>query len=110
MKAVRILISLSLLLPLAFVIAGFFDENYFITALVSTMGTGALQVIAGAIYWIVNKNSLDIRLYFSGVIGFFLLAFTVGEHRILFFIPPALCLFLCWIVFSHKPGSQKGYT
>lgn len=94
--------TISILLPVFLGVIGIFNEDFLFYALVSTMATGALQVLAGAVFWIINRESLDIKLYFSGVVGFFLLAYFLDGHFIVWFMPPALCVFLFWIVFTYK--------
>lgn len=93
---------LSIVVPIALGITGIFNSDFLFYALISTMATGALQILAGAIFWIINRRNLDIRLYFSGVVGFFLLAYFLDGHFIVWFMPPALCVFLLWIVFTHE--------
>ena len=93
---------LSIVVPVSLGIIGMFNNDFIFYALISTMATGALQILAGAIFWIINRQNLDIRLYFSGVAGFFLLAYLLDGQVIVWFIPPVLCVFLFWIVFTHK--------
>ncbi len=110
MKLVKTLLVLSLLLPAGFAIAGLFNDDFFIYALMSTMATGFLQVVAALIYLIINPENPDIKLYLSGVVGFFVSAFMFDIPMITWLVPPALCVYLLVIVFKFQRKSQTSVS
>lgn len=99
--------SISILIPVLLGIAALFKEELFLYAIASTMATGAIQLVAGGIFWFVHRDNLDIKLYFSGVVGFFLLAHFLDGLFIVWFVPPLLCMFLFWIVFTQKQSHEN---
>ncbi|MDV6168267.1 hypothetical protein R1T16_07505 [Flavobacterium sp. DG1-102-2] len=77
-------------------------------ALVSTMLTGALQVLIALILFARNPNDKRLYGYFAITITFFILwlGFDINEDW-LFAVPPALAAFLTYIVISTYLHEKK---
>ncbi len=73
MNYYKILNSIALSIPLILAIIGIFDNEYFTTALMSTMITGFIQVILGFAKLIENRKNKKIQNYLIAVCVFFLL-------------------------------------
>lgn len=97
------------LLPIVLGILGFIDNSFWGLVLISTILTGFVQVIIALYYIFDNYKDLHIYIYFTGVIVFFTLWFTVTLINYIACIPPVLALYLTWILYrnykteSHEP-------
>ena len=95
-------------LPLVLALLSIKDGDFLQEALLSTMVTGALQVIIALILLVRNTNDKRLYFYFGITITFFIvwLGFNINEDP-LFAVPPALALFLTYIVISTYRSQPK---
>lgn len=102
MKALKILNTIAIGIPIFFALLSIIDGNFLMTALLSTMATGFLQVILGIIFWYEHPKSIAIKIYFSGVAFFFTSLWLSYFDTWIWFLPVALCLFLSILVYTLK--------
>ena len=102
MNVLKTINTLALSIPIFFVILGIFDNNYFLTAIVSTMATGFLQIIIGIYFWYKNPNSIHIKVYFFLTLLFFILVNTKIQNDWYWSIPAFLCLYLTILIYTKK--------
>jgi hypothetical protein len=106
MKALKVLNTIALAIPISIGLLGFIKKEYLILAVVSTMTTGFIQVMAGIFFWYEFPKNNFIKIYFLGVLFFFLawFAFKLGDW--IWILPPTLCLYLSILIYSTK--TKKG--
>ena len=103
MKTIKYVNATAVGLPILLGLLGLIWNELWIFALLSTMLTGLLQVLAGIMYWRDYPESNAIKVYFAGVAFFFVLWYFTSDLDVIgVIIPPALCVFLCWIIYSQK--------
>lgn len=102
MKAFKILNTIALGIPIFFAIIGFFDSEYFITALVSTMATGFIQILIGIFFWYEYPKNLHIKIYFLFVAVFFIFMFSKIGVDWYWCLPPIICLYLSILIYTKK--------
>lgn len=102
MRALKVLNSIALLIPLTFTFLSIFDEELLFFAAISTMATGFIQVLTAIFFWIEFPTNYAIKIYFLFVIVFFILIFSKIESDWFWIIPPLLCLYLSILIYSLK--------
>ena len=102
MKALKVLNTVALAIPVSLGLLGIANESFFIYALVSTMATGFIQVMTGIFFWREYPTSIHIKIYFLLVAIFFLLLFTKINGDWYWYMPPALCLYLSLLIYTKK--------
>lgn len=102
MKALKVLNTIALGIPISIGLFGFFDEVFIVYAFVSTMATGFIQVMAGFFYWSEYPKSKHIKIYFFFVAAFFFLLITNITDDWHWFMPPLLCLYLSILIYTKK--------
>ena len=103
MKTIRRFNEFAIGIPVFFGLLGFVWNDAWGIALLSTMLTGLLQLVAALLYWNENPESTLIKVYFAGVAVFFIIWILLRDIDIIILIfPPALCLLLCWIIYRHN--------
>ncbi|MEZ4853490.1 hypothetical protein [Flavobacterium sp.] len=100
MKALKTLNTIALLIPILLGFIGFFFEEYFLYAIVATMVTGFLQVVAGVIFWIMFPKNIEIQVYFMLVALFFITIFSGFNSDLIWILPPMLCVYLSIIIYK----------
>jgi hypothetical protein len=102
MKALKVLNTIAIGIPISFALLSLINDSYLMTALVSTMATGALQVVTGLLFWQEFPKNRYVKIYLLGVLFFFsCLAFSILSDLI-WCLPPTLCLYLSILVYSLK--------
>ncbi|MEO0046424.1 MAG: hypothetical protein RL705_1615 [Bacteroidota bacterium] len=102
MKALKVLNTIALAIPISFALLSIIDEELIITALVSTMATGFIQVLAGIFFWYEYPKNITIKVYFFFVATFFFLVITKITDDWYWVMPPILCLYLSILIYSKK--------
>ena len=102
MKALKTLNTIALCIPLSIALLGIFNQGFLIAALVSTMLTGFIQVLAGVGFWNEYPENVHIKIYFLFVIIFFTLMFLKIGTDWYYCIPPALCTYLSILIYTKK--------
>lgn len=102
MKGLKVLNTIALALPICLAVLGIFDEDYLLTALLSTMVTGFMQVVIGLLFWLEFRNNRYIQLYFLVVIAFFILLFSKVTNDWYWCLPPLLSVYLSIIIYTKK--------
>jgi membrane protein DedA with SNARE-associated domain len=102
MKALNVLNTIALAIPVSLGLLGIANESFFIYALVSTMATGFIQLLTGMFFWREYPASSHIKIYFALVAAFFLLLFTNITSDWYWYMPPALCLYLSLLIYTKK--------
>jgi hypothetical protein len=104
MKTIKTLNKIAIGLPAFFGLLGFVWETFWGVALLSVMLTGLLQVVAAIMFWRDNPENNLIKVYFAGVAIFFVmwLALPIDMDIIILILPPALCILLCWIIYTQN--------
>ena len=96
--------------PIVLALLSIKDGDFAAEALVSTMMTGALQVLIALILFVRNPDDKRLYIYFSITILFFILWLGLGiNDDWIFSLPPALALFLTYIVISTYRIQLKKY-
>lgn len=105
MKRIKIFNAVAIGMPILFGLLGFIWKECWGIALLSTMLTGLLQVVAALLYYGEHPESMHIKIYFAGVVLFFTLWFAlpVDINTIILIFPPALCIYLCLIIYIENP-------
>jgi len=98
-KSLKILNTIAIAVPVLFVII---EMSIYGMALVSTMFTGALQVIIGIIFWLRNKKNPFIISYLILTALFFALLKVDGIGNWCWIMPPVLCIYLSVIIYTQK--------
>ena len=110
MKALKVLNTIALGIPFTFGLLSFINDGSLIIAAISTMATGFIQVIIAILYWKKYPKSLAIKIYFLLVLFFFVALYLSLFSNWIWFLPPALCLFLSVMVYilsSKKRSFMK---
>ncbi|WP_162126344.1 hypothetical protein [Flavobacterium phycosphaerae] len=105
MKALKVLNTIALAIPLSLGLLGFINETFFIYGLISTMATGFIQLMTGLFFWHEYPKSIAIKVYFFLVAVFFLLLSTNITSDWHWYMPPALCLYLSVLIYTKKEAS-----
>jgi len=104
MKIRSIINYIVLVIPLFLAIIGLQDEQFYIYALSFTAVTGGIQVLLALTMLFKYPGNL-LYIYFGVTVFFFLIWMVLGsDHSYIFALPPALALFLTYIIFIE---SQK---
>lgn len=100
MKVLKVLNTIALAIPSIFVLLSIIDDGLLFIALVSTMATGAIQIVVAFLYLLHFPKSFYIKIYF-GFVLLFLLSYYVSFFTIgFFFLPLLLAIFLSIIIYS----------
>ncbi len=102
MKALKVLNTIALGIPIVFALLGIIDNDYFITALISTMATGFIQVLTGIFFWYEYPKNKPIKIYFLLVAIFFLFLYGKVGFDWFWCMPFMLCLFLSILIYTKK--------
>lgn len=103
MKTVKYINSWALGIPIALGVLGVFWPGFFVIALLATTLTGLLQVVAALCFWGEYPENIYIKIYFAGVLLFFLLlAAWPDTNDWIWFMPLLLCAYLCVIIYTQK--------
>lgn len=102
MKALKIINTIAISIPISFALFSLIDDNFLMTALVSTMATGFLQVVTGFLFWYECPKSIAIKIYFAGVTFFFISLWFSYFDAWIWYLPAALCIFLSILVYTLK--------
>lgn len=100
MKALKVLNTIALAIPLTFALLSSIDESFLFYAVISTMATGFIQVMTGVFYWKEYPNSILIRVCFILVAFFFSSFYFSYLSTWIWYLPPTLCLLLSTMVYS----------
>lgn len=100
MKIRSIINYFALVMPLLLGLIGFLatDDDFYICALLSTAATGAIQVII-ALTMLPKHSSNLLYTYLSITAMFFIIWNFTREDFYIFAIPPALAIFLTYIIY-----------
>jgi len=100
MKALKVLNTIALAIPLFIAFLSLFAEELLLFAVISTMATGFIQVITGIFFWCAYPKNGYIKFYFFLVILFFTSLFFSIFNNWIWYLPPLLCFFLSVLVYS----------
>lgn len=100
MKALKILNTIALAIPFIFVALSIIDDGLLFIALVSTMATGAIQIVVAFLYLFRFRKSIYIKIYLGLVLLFLLSWYFSYIPTGFFFIPLILAVFLSIIIYS----------
>jgi len=101
MKIRSIINYIALVIPLVLAIIGLQDEQFYMYALLFTAVTGAVQVLI-ALTMLPNHHSSLLYIYFTVTALFFLVWYFFGEVFGIFAIPPALAIFLTYLIYIES--------
>lgn len=105
MKVLKVLNTIALGIPIIFAVLSIINDDLLFISLMSTMATGAIQILVAFLYWYYFPKNIYIKVYFGFVTLFFFICyfpfFTIG----FFFMPLLLAIFLSLIIYSTD--SQK---
>lgn len=105
MKYLRILNTIAFLIPIVVCIVVSIKEHSigagFITGLVSTSITGAIQVIIAIIYFYKYPKDKLIKIYFIGVLIFGICWYSFLSDWY-WLLPPVLFMLLSYIIYSKR--------
>ena len=102
MKALKVLNTIALAIPISIALVSIIDQDLIFIALVSTMATGFIQVMAGIFFWQEYPKSIPIKVYFFFVATFFFLLITKITDDWYWSLPPILCLYLSILIYTKK--------
>ncbi len=102
MKALKVLNTIAIGIPITFLLLAIFNQGLLIYAALSTMATGFIQILVGFYYWNEFHKSKAIKIYFFFVALFFVLLITPIPIEWFVILPPALCIYLSYLVYSLK--------
>lgn len=102
MRALKVLNSIAIGIPIAFLLITILDESFLLYAALSTMAKGFIQVLTGFYYWNEFPRSKAIKIYFFFVALFFFLLTTPIPIEWFVVLPPALCIYFSILVYSLK--------
>ena len=100
MKALKVLNTIAIGIPFIFVFLSVIDDNLLFIALVSTIATGAIQIIVAFLYLFRFPKSIYIKIYFGLILLFFLSYYFSFFASGFFFLPSLLAIFLSIIIYS----------
>ena len=102
MRALKVLNTIAIGIPITLGLLGLISDTFFFYAMISTMATGFIQIMTGIYFWAEYPKNNFIKIYFAIVLLFFaLLYFGIGSNWI-WYLPPALCLYLSFLVYTLK--------
>ena len=107
MKAIKVLNTIALAIPMFFLLVSIFDESFSFIALVSTMATGFIQVVCGVLYWFYFPKNIYIKIYLGSVTLFFVFWHFSFLPIGFFFAPLVLAIFLSIIIYSTDSEKQS---
>ncbi|NNT72438.1 hypothetical protein HKT18_09450 [Flavobacterium sp. IMCC34852] len=102
MKGLKVLNTIALAIPISFALLSIVDDGLLIAAVVSTMATGFIQLMASIYFWVEYPKSIHIKIYFFFVGTFFFLLFTKLTDDWYWVMPPILCLYLSVLIYTKK--------
>ncbi|HLP64991.1 hypothetical protein [Flavobacterium sp.] len=105
MRALKVLNSIAIGIPIVFLLIATVDESFLFYAALSTMVTGFIQLLTGFYYWSEYSESKAIKMYFFFVALFFVLLTTPIPIEWFVILPPALCIYLSYLVYSLQSES-----
>jgi hypothetical protein len=105
MRALKVLNTIAIGIPIILLLSSIFDNGFLFYAALSTMATGFIQILTGFFYWNEFPKSKAIKIYFFFVALFFALLATPIPIEWLVILPPSLCLYLSYLVYSLKQES-----
>lgn len=100
MKIRSIINYLALALPAVLALIGLGDEQFYMYALLSTAVTGGIQVLL-ALTMLPNHSSNLLYIYLTITALFFTVWYFVSNETGIFAIPPALAIFLTYIIYKE---------
>ena len=102
MKSISITNLIIIIIPVLLALIGTSDPQFYMYALLFTAVTGAVQVLLALI--MLFKYPGNLLYIYSGVTVFFFLLWMVlgSDHSYIFALPPALALFLTYIIFIES--------
>ena len=101
MKAASIINFIVVIAPILFGLLGLTDEEYLIHAALASIVTGAVQVII-ALFMLSKHSSNLLYIYFAITGLFFILWEFLGTNFYIFALPPALALYLTYIIYIER--------
>jgi hypothetical protein len=103
MKVISVINYLALAIPFLIALFGLLtsNEDYYIYALFSTAGTGAIQVLL-ALSMLFYYRSILLTTYLTITALFFTMWYFIGEESWLIAIPLILAIFLTYIIHIEK--------
>lgn len=101
MKAIKNLNIIALGIPLFISLFALFENGFLVLALLSTMITGAIQILLAIKYWQEHPKNVLIKIYFLGVTLFFLLLYLYSTFWI-WCLPPFLCIYLSILIHTNE--------
>jgi hypothetical protein len=101
MKAIKNLNIIALSIPLFISLFALFEKGIFVLALLSTMITGAIQILLAIKYWQEHPKNVLIKIYFLGVTLFFFLLYFYATNWI-WCLPPLLCIYLSFLIHTNE--------
>lgn len=107
MKALKVLNTIALAIPFIFMFLSIIDDGLLFIALVSTMATGAIQIVVAFLYLFRFPKSIYIKIYFGLVLLFFLSYYFSFFTTGFFFLPLLLAIFLSIIIYSTDSEKQS---
>lgn len=102
MKTIKIFNLIAIITPLTIAIAGIFNQDFLIWALLSTMFTGGLQVLIALALLTRFYANINLWIYLFGVVFFFVF-FAIFGSNTLIILPPMLCIYLTFIIYKINP-------
>ena len=107
MKGLKVLNTIAIGIPISFALLSLINDSYLMTALVSTMATGFLQIVIGFIFWFEYPKNIAIKIYFAGVAFFFISSWLSYFDSWIWFLPPVLCLFLSILIYTLSSENKS---
>jgi hypothetical protein len=92
-------------LPIALTLLCLIDGELLMFSLLSTMITGALQVMVALALLFVNYRNVHLYIYFTITVIFFILWLGFNIEYWLYTLPPVLAIYLTYIVISEYKKS-----
>jgi uncharacterized protein YqjF (DUF2071 family) len=107
MKALKVLNTIAIGIPITIAMLGFIDEMFIIYALFSTTATGAIQVVTGILFWIKFPTNTFIKIYFGLVVLFFISLFISFYTNWIWFLPALLTVYLSVLIYSTSTNKTS---
>jgi hypothetical protein len=111
MKVIRAINYIVLIAPLLLVLIGTADDAFLIFAALSTMVTGAAQVIMALVMLFSKPKNPLLYSYFAITILFFAIWGFTGSYDMYIFATPAmLALFFTYIIYAQIKDEKAAAT
>ena len=101
MKIRSIINYITLAVAFLLMAAGFRDDNFFMSAMLSAFITGIIQVFL-ALSMLEKRNSNLLNVYFLITVLYFILLTIFGKQFFTFIVPPALVILLTYIIYIER--------